>query len=261
MFDGPGPGGPAGVGLDAALWIGTPAATQWRAEIAEPDITVTPRVQHGVLVTRSLQDWTTLPDDEQDQVRYLLLQNGDDPIPKFEPTLLWRRPTWLGPDATRPHGAPRGTRWLPVTTFFTTFVDLQNALAPRPGVFDEGGHDYRRIVPDTLRTVFSLTATPDPAGTGAAGAARQRTGLGGQTAVGRDAGDAAGRAGSSQGGDRRAGVDLDRRHGGRRRGSSGSSPPTPGSTDHGGLTAAVVPPRNAGGFTPHVLRPAVRKLR
>jgi len=48
---------------------------------------------------------------------------------------------------------------LPVTTFFTTFIDLQNALAPTPGVFGEGGHDYRRIIPEALRTVFRLSAT------------------------------------------------------------------------------------------------------
>jgi hypothetical protein len=48
---------------------------------------------------------------------------------------------------------------LPVTTFFTTFIDLQNALAPTPGVFGEGGHDYRRIVPEALRTVFRFSAT------------------------------------------------------------------------------------------------------
>ena len=116
-------------------------------------------MQDGVLVCRNLRDWTDLAAEEREQVRYLLLQNGNDPIPKFEPALLWRRPSWLGPDSTRPHGAPLGTRWLPVTTFFTTFVDLQNALAPTPGVFDEGGHDYRRAVPQTLRTVFSLTAS------------------------------------------------------------------------------------------------------
>jgi TorA maturation chaperone TorD len=46
-----------------------------------------------------------------------------------------------------------------VTTFFTTFIDMQNALHPTPGVFGEGGHDYRRIIPEALRTVFSLAAT------------------------------------------------------------------------------------------------------
>lgn len=159
MFEGQGPTGPSGIGLDAAVWIGTPAATTWRTEIDDPDITAVPRVQDGVLVTRSLLDWSTLPDEDRRSVRYLLLQNGNDPIPKFASELLWRRPTWLGPDGTRPHGSPRGTRWLPVTTFFTTFVDLQNALAPTPGVFEEGGHDYRRIVPETLRRVFTFEAT------------------------------------------------------------------------------------------------------
>ena len=50
---------------------------------------------------------------------------------------------------------------MPVTTFFSTFVDMQNALSPTPGVFDEGGHDYRREVPEALRTVFRLEATDE----------------------------------------------------------------------------------------------------
>ena len=121
----------------------------------KPDITQIPTVQpDGVFVTSSMRDWAGLSDADRAAVRFLLLQNGDDPIPKFEASLLWRRPGWLGPDDTRPHGAPRGTRWLPVTTFFTTFIDLQNALAPTPGVFSEGGHDYRLAIPEALRTVF-----------------------------------------------------------------------------------------------------------
>ena len=158
MFEGQGLSGPAGIGLDAAVWIGTPAATSWRHEIADPDVTRTPVVQDGVLVTRSIGDWSSLADEARRSVRYLLLQNGDDPIPKFEGSLLWRRPNWLGPDDTRPHGAPHGTHWLPVSTFFTTFVDLQNALAPTPGTFNEGGHDYREEVPEALRTVFGFDA-------------------------------------------------------------------------------------------------------
>ena len=161
LFEGQGLSGPAGVGLDAALWIGTPASTEWRHQLTEGrDITQAPVVHPGgVLVTRHLRDWTELPEAERDRVKYLLLQNGDDPIPKFEAPLLWRTPEWLGPDGTRPHGAPHGTRWLPVTTFFTTFIDMQNALHPTPGVFGEGGHDYRRIIPEALRSVFSLEAT------------------------------------------------------------------------------------------------------
>jgi hypothetical protein len=49
---------------------------------------------------------------------------------------------------------------MPVTTFFTTFLDLQNAMTATPGVFGEGGHDYRRVIPETVREVFRLEASP-----------------------------------------------------------------------------------------------------
>ena len=94
-------------------------------------------------------------------MRFLFLQNGDDPVPKFGRGLAWKRPDWLGPDDSRPPGAPRGTRWMPITTFFTTFLDLQNALSPTPGVFDEGGHDYRRETPEAVRTVFGLESSDE----------------------------------------------------------------------------------------------------
>jgi len=50
---------------------------------------------------------------------------------------------------------------MPVTTFFMTFLDMQNALVPTPGVFDEGGHDYRREIPDAVRTVWGLDASDE----------------------------------------------------------------------------------------------------
>ena len=163
MFRGTGTTGPGGVGLDAALWIGTPASTVWRRElwgsrtVAEP-----PDVGPGSFyLPRAIRDWRALPDEQKTDVRFLLLQNGDDPVPKFAAPLAWRRPDWLGPDGRRPPGAPLGTRWLPVVTFVTTFVDLQNALVPTPGVFQEGGHDYRLMIPDTLRRVFRLDASEE----------------------------------------------------------------------------------------------------
>jgi hypothetical protein len=161
MFEGASASGPAGIGLDAAVWIGTPAATKWRQQLwGTRSIAVPPRVGPGaVYLPRDITDWHDLPAGERADVRYLLLQNGDDPVPKFAAPLLWRRPDWLGPDDTRPPGVPRGTRWLPVTTFFATFIDLLNALVPTPGDFVEGGHDYRREIPDALRTVWRLDAS------------------------------------------------------------------------------------------------------
>jgi hypothetical protein len=94
-------------------------------------------------------------------VQFLLLQNGDDPIPKFGPQLAWRRPDWLGPESIRPFGAPRGTRWIPGMTYLTTFFDMQSALVPTPGVFSEGGHDYRDVLPEAISSTWRLPATDE----------------------------------------------------------------------------------------------------
>lgn len=163
MYRGTGLFGLEGTGIDAALWIGTPAATIWRRQIwGERTITEVPAVGPGAAyLPRSLMDWKALPQKERAQVRYLLLQNGDDPIPKFGSQVVWRKPDWLGPNATRPFGAPKGTTWMPVTTFMMTFLDMLNALTPTPGVFAEGGHDYRLILPEAISETWQLPATAD----------------------------------------------------------------------------------------------------
>jgi len=166
MFRGQGMTGPTGIGLEAAVWIGTPVSTDWRYELwGDRPIAEAPRPGPGpAYLPRAIRDWSALPDEQRRDVRFLFLQNGDDPVPKFGRGLAWKRPDWLGPDDTRPPGAPKGTRWMPITTFFTTFLDLQNALAPTPGVFDEGGHDYRRETPEAVRTVFDLEASDEQMG-------------------------------------------------------------------------------------------------
>ncbi len=105
---------------------------------------------------RAIRDWKALPKERRADVRFLLLQNGDDPVPKFATPLVWKRPDWLGPTASRPPGSPLRTRWLPVVSFVTTFIDLQNALVPTPGIFQEGGHDYRQEIPEAVRSTFRL---------------------------------------------------------------------------------------------------------
>lgn len=163
MFRGLGMHGPTGTGIEGALWIGTPAATVWRRQlwglrtIAEP-----PEVGPGsAYLPRTIADWRALPASERAKVRFLLLQNGDDPIPKFGPQLAWRRPDWLGPERIRPIGAPRGTHWIPGMTYLTTFFDMQNALTPTPGTFSEGGHDYRDVIPEAISHTWRLPATPE----------------------------------------------------------------------------------------------------
>ena len=163
MFTDQGEDGLKAVGLDAAVWVGTPAASKWKKQLwGKRTIADAPQVGPGeIYIPRSVQDWHRLDPQDRSRVRYLLLQNGDDPIPKFGSSLLWRQPAWLGPDSTRPIGTPKGTTWIPFVTFLQTFIDMLNALTPTPGVFAEGGHDYRVEIPGAVQTVFRLPATSD----------------------------------------------------------------------------------------------------
>ncbi|TXH42591.1 MAG: hypothetical protein E6Q90_08870 [Actinobacteria bacterium] len=161
MFRGTYTFGLEGSGFDSAIWIGTPDATEWRREVwGERTVAEPPEVGPGALfLPRAIKDWKALPAQDRANVRYLALQNGDDPIPKFGAEVVWRRPPWLGPEEQRPPGSPHGTSWTPVTTFFATFIDMMNALTPTPGIFAEGGHDYRDVLPDIISEVWRLPRT------------------------------------------------------------------------------------------------------
>ncbi|MFM1916973.1 MAG: hypothetical protein RJB01_488 [Actinomycetota bacterium] len=161
MFDGTWTYGLPGAKVDYALWIGTPSATKWKKELwGDRTIAEAPTVgPDGVYIPRNLIDWRDLDAASREDIRYLLLQNGDDPIPKFGSQLIWRKPDWLGPN--RPIGAPQNTKWVPGTTFLMTFIDMLNALTPTPGIFAEGGHDYRQVLPDALSETWRLPATPE----------------------------------------------------------------------------------------------------
>ncbi len=163
MFRGQGTTGPEGIGLDAALWIGTPASTVFREQLwGDRTIAEAPGVGPGAFyLPRAIRDWKSMSKEQLAEVRFLLLQNGDDPVPKFAAPLAWKRPDWLGSNDTRPPGSPLHTRWLPVVSFVTTFIDLQNALVPTPGIFQEGGHDYRLEIPEALSSTFGLTASDE----------------------------------------------------------------------------------------------------
>ena len=159
MFEGTWTYGLPGAKVDYALWIGTPSATTWRKQLwGDRTITEAPDVgPDGIYLPRTIRDWKELPAAERGKVRYLLLQNGDDPIPKFGSQLMWRKPDWLGPH--RPIGAPQGTVWVPGATFLMTFIDMLNALTPTPGVFAQGGHDYREVLPEAISETWRLPAT------------------------------------------------------------------------------------------------------
>ena len=152
-----------GTGVDAALWIGTPAATKWRRQIwGTRTVAEAPEVgPDAAYLPRNLEDWRALSQDEREQAKFVHLMNGDDPILKFGAQVAWRKPDWLGPDDKRPLGSPHGSLWLPGMTCLTTCFDMQNALVPAPGIFAEGGHDYRDVLQQAISETWRLSATDE----------------------------------------------------------------------------------------------------
>jgi len=164
-FQGWGTLGPEALGIDRALWIGTPASSAWKNEILRPDRVDVDRTL--VTVVNDYEQFLALGNEARKKVRFVLLSHDNDGVTKFNAAILTHRPAWLGPDrpvmeeiAERsPRGIPASMRWRPVTTFFQTLVDMKNAQIP--GAYRAWAHDYRPDLPDFIRDVFDLDCSDE----------------------------------------------------------------------------------------------------
>jgi uncharacterized membrane protein len=145
------------VGMDRALFLGTPAgskwARQWRAGPTKSD------PDGEVAEVASYAEWSALPDDDRARRRYVLLSHHEDPITRFEPALIVQEPGWLGPAAGRPPGISHLASWYPLTTFVLTLVDVKNAMSVTPGTFFARGHDYRADLARMISEAYGLPAS------------------------------------------------------------------------------------------------------
>jgi len=157
--------GPQALGIDRALWIGTPYASKWMHQVtgsARPD--VDPDL---VGVFNDFEQYSALPPDRRDRLRYVLVNHDNDGVTKFGVNLIASRPRWLEPGrppvrdvaGASPRGVPPAMRWRPLTTFLQTFIDMKNAQIP--GTFRAFAHDYRPDLARFVSAVFDLPATDD----------------------------------------------------------------------------------------------------
>jgi uncharacterized membrane protein len=153
------------LGIDRALWIGTPYGSKWMQQVTGPDRLDVDR--NVVAVVNDFQQLEQLGADGRTRPRYVLLSHDNDGVTKFGLDLLWTAPRWLGPDRPRPEpvdggsprGIPPGMRWRPITTFFQSLVDMKNAQVPGP--YRSWAHDYRSDLPRFISEVYALPATPE----------------------------------------------------------------------------------------------------
>jgi len=113
------------------------------------------------------EQFCDLGDERKEHVRYVLLSHDNDGVTKFGPSLINRRPAWLGPKrpthldiaGRSPRGIPSTMQWRMVTTFYQSLVDMKNAQIP--GTYRAWAHDYRPDLPDFIHDVFDLDCTPE----------------------------------------------------------------------------------------------------
>jgi uncharacterized membrane protein len=164
-FAGWGTVGPEALGIDRALWIGTPEGSRWRQEVVGKDRADVDRSQ--VAIVNDYEQFCELSPEAREKVRYVLLSHDNDGVTKFGAGLLSQRPPWLGDQRApmqevpgrSPRGIPASMRWRPVTTFFQLLVDMKNAQIP--GAYRAWAHDYRPDLPEFIRDVYGLECTDE----------------------------------------------------------------------------------------------------
>ncbi|ROS23676.1 alpha/beta-hydrolase family protein [Cellulomonas sp. PhB150] len=147
------------VGMDRALFVGTPAGSSWARQWRSDPDRVDPEGQ--AVEIASWPDWAAQDEGRRDGQRFFLLSHHEDPITRFDGALAVQQPDWLGPVDTRPPGVSRLATWYPLTTFVLTLVDVTNALSTVPGIFVAHGHDYRSDLARVVATAYGLEVADD----------------------------------------------------------------------------------------------------
>jgi uncharacterized membrane protein len=146
------------LGVERALWAGTPFYSGWMRSTVQRS--TDPDVPPGsVVAVNGVEELRTLDADARRRVRVVLLDHQNDPVHKLSLDLLVRRPGWLGDE--RPPQVPERQRYLPVITAIQTIVDAVNATNQVPGVFRATGHDYRLDLPAMALEVYGLPRPSD----------------------------------------------------------------------------------------------------
>jgi uncharacterized membrane protein len=141
------------LGVDVALWVGTPYYSKWRHEALASESSKSERGR-SVVEINSISD---LDPDPAGKRRVVLLTHNNDPVNLLEASIIIREPEWLGRE--RLPGVPREQQWVPFITAIQTIVDTINATNPVPGVFRATGHDYRADLPRVTVAAYRL---PEP---------------------------------------------------------------------------------------------------
>ncbi|WP_425953629.1 alpha/beta-hydrolase family protein [Xylanimonas sp. McL0601] len=153
------------LGIERALWVGTPYASRWAQEVVRGGRADTD--EDLVAVVNDFGQVEAMPDPRRSRLRYVMVSHDNDGVTKFGTDLLLRQPAWLqGPrspiEDVSPYsqrGVPPRMRWRPITTFMQLLVDMKNAQTP--GLYQASKHDYRPDLTRFINEVYSLGAAEE----------------------------------------------------------------------------------------------------
>jgi uncharacterized membrane protein len=158
--------GPQALGIDRALWVGTPYASGWMQQVTGPPRTdVDPEL---VAVVNDFGQVEAMPPERRSRLRYVFLSHDNDGVTKFGLDLIVAPPRWLGEerppveqqeDGVSPRGIPPSMRWRPLTTFLQLLIDMKNAQIP--GTYRAYAHDYRPDLARFVREVYDLPCSEE----------------------------------------------------------------------------------------------------
>jgi uncharacterized membrane protein len=157
--------GPQALGIDRALWIGTPYGSGWMHQV-----TGAPRPDVDPLLVAMVNDFDqlqALPAEHRAALRYVMVSHDNDGVTKFGTDLLASRPAWLTDERPKieivpgasPRGVPARLRWRPITTFLQSMIDMKNAQ--KMAGYRAWAHDYRPDIARFIAAVYDLPATPE----------------------------------------------------------------------------------------------------
>ena len=138
------------LGVEKALWVGTPYYSRFRK-----DALASPALSNGLVEEINAVEDLTAPASLR---RVTFLTHYNDPINLINATIFLREPPWLTENPRKP-GLPHDQEWAPMLTALQTMVDAVNATNPIPGVFRATGHDYRLDLPRVTVAAYDL---PEP---------------------------------------------------------------------------------------------------
>jgi uncharacterized membrane protein len=138
------------LGVDKALWVGTPYYSRFRNDALANEVLNDGLVEE----VNAVEDLVAPPS----QRRVTFLTHYNDPINLINATLFLREPPWLTESPRKP-GLPEDQEWVPMLTALQSMVDAVNATNPIPGIFRATGHDYRLDLPKVTVAAYDL---PEP---------------------------------------------------------------------------------------------------